>query len=92
MKYNEIKKKTKDELIDLLKNLKKENYNLRFQKNNGQLKSPSKFREIKKNIARFKTLMKTLPLKYEKISPEDKYLLQVIELVSEFITAIPAES
>ena len=32
MKYNEIKRKTKDELIDLLKNLKKENYNLRFQK------------------------------------------------------------
>ena len=32
MKYSEIKTKTKDELIDLLKNLKKENYNLRFQK------------------------------------------------------------
>ena len=27
-------------------------------------------------LTRFKTLMKTLPLKYEKISPEDKYLLQ----------------
>ena len=34
MKYSEIKKKTKDELIDLLKNLKKENYNMRFQKKN----------------------------------------------------------
>ena len=32
MKYNEKKRKTKDELIELLKNLKKENYNLRFQK------------------------------------------------------------
>ena len=37
MKYIEIKKKTKDELVDLLKNLKKESYNLRFQKKNGQL-------------------------------------------------------
>ena len=32
MKYLEINKKTKDELIDLLKDLKKEGYNLRFQK------------------------------------------------------------
>ena len=32
MKYLEINKKTKDELIDLLKDLKKESYNLRFQK------------------------------------------------------------
>ena len=32
MKYSEIKKKTNDEIDDLLKNLKKENYNLRFQK------------------------------------------------------------
>ena len=32
MKYTEIKKKTKDELNDLLIDLKKENYNLRFQK------------------------------------------------------------
>ena len=37
MKYSEIKKKTKDELTDLLIDLKKENYNLRFQKKNGQL-------------------------------------------------------
>ena len=37
MKYNEIKTKNKDEIIDLLKNLKKESYNLRFQKKNGQL-------------------------------------------------------
>ena len=32
MKYSEIKTKTKDELNDLLIDLKKENYNLRFQK------------------------------------------------------------
>ena len=34
MKYSEIKKKNKDELTDLLSDLKKENYNLRFQKKN----------------------------------------------------------
>ena len=32
MKFTEVKKKTKDELNDLLESLKKENYNLRFQK------------------------------------------------------------
>ena len=57
MKYNEIKKKTKDELIDLLKNLKKENYNLRFQKKNGQLEKTGRMDQVKKDIARIKTKM-----------------------------------
>ena len=55
MKYNEIKKKTKDELIDLLKNLKKESYNLRFQKKNGQLDKTGRIDQVKKDIARIKT-------------------------------------
>ena len=55
MKYIEIKKKTKDELIDMLKNLKKENYNLRFQKKNGQLEKTGRIEQLKKDIARIKT-------------------------------------
>ena len=55
MKYNEIKKKTKDELIDLLKNLKKESYNLRFQQKNGQLEKTGRIDQVKKDIARIKT-------------------------------------
>jgi len=55
MKYNEIKRKTKDELIELLKNLKKENYNLRFQKKNGQLEKTGRIDQVKKDIARIKT-------------------------------------
>ena len=50
MKYSEIKTKTKDELIDLLKNLKKENYNLRFQKKNGQLDKVGRIDQVKKDI------------------------------------------
>ena len=57
MKYNEIKKKTKDELIDLLKNLKKESYNLRFQQKNGQLDKTGRIDQVKKDIARIKTKM-----------------------------------
>jgi len=55
MKYNEIKKKTQDELDDLLKNLKKESYNLRFQKKNGQLDKTGRIKQVKKDIARIKT-------------------------------------
>ena len=55
MKYNEIKKKTKDELVDLLRNLKKESYNLRFQKKNGQLEKTGRIDQVKKDIARIKT-------------------------------------
>ena len=63
MKYNEIKKKTKDELIDLLKNLKKESYNLRFQKKNGQLEKTGRIRVVKKDIAKVKTKMKQIEVK-----------------------------
>jgi len=55
MKYNEIKKKTQDELDDLLKDLKKESYNLRFQKKNGQLDKTGRIKQVKKDIARIKT-------------------------------------
>ena len=55
MKYIEVKKKTKDELFDLLKDLDKENYNLRFQKKNGQLEKTGRIKQVKKDIARIKT-------------------------------------
>ena len=55
MKYLEINKKTKDELIDLLKDLKKETYNLRFQKKNGQLEKTGRIKQVTKDIARIKT-------------------------------------
>ena len=58
MKKKELSKLTKSEVIKNLENFKKDLFNLRFQKNNGQLKSPAKFKETRKNIARLKTLMK----------------------------------
>tara|TARA_B100000401_G_C52635861_1_gene638298 strand:+ start:366 stop:554 length:189 start_codon:yes stop_codon:yes gene_type:complete len=58
MKKKEIKKLSNTEILKNLDNFKKDLFNLRFQKNNGQLKNPSKFRETRKNIARLKTLMK----------------------------------
>ena len=58
MKKKELKKLTEAEMVKNLENLKKDLFNLRFQKNNGQLKNPSKFRETRKNIARLKTLLR----------------------------------
>ena len=51
MKYSEIKQKTDDELKSELLLLKKEQFNLRFQKSSGQLENFSKIRQIRKDIA-----------------------------------------
>ena len=60
MKYTEVNKKTKDELVDLLTDLKKESYNLRFQKKNGQLEKTARINVVKKDIAKIKTKMRQL--------------------------------
>ena len=57
MKKKEVKKLTKSEMLKNIEKLKKDLFNFRFQKINGQLKSPSKVREARKNIARLKTIM-----------------------------------
>ena len=57
MKKKEIKKLTEKELIDNIEKLKKDLFNFRFQKVNGQVKSPAKISETKKNIARLKTMI-----------------------------------
>jgi large subunit ribosomal protein L29 len=57
MKLKEIKKLTKDQLHKNLDKFKKDLFNLRFRKTNGQLTNPLKFRETKKIIARISTLI-----------------------------------
>ena len=57
MKKKEIKKLTKEESFKQLEKLKKDLFNIRFQKINGQIKNSSKISETKKNIARIKTLI-----------------------------------
>ena len=56
MKKKEIKKLTNKQIIENIDKLKKDLFNFRFQKVNGQIKSPAKITETKKNIARLKTL------------------------------------
>ena len=57
MKKSEIKKMTKEQALKDIEKLKKDLFNFRFQKVNGQIKSPSKINETKKTIARLKTYM-----------------------------------
>tara|TARA_B100001769_G_C21825763_1_gene448640 strand:- start:161 stop:367 length:207 start_codon:yes stop_codon:yes gene_type:complete len=49
--------KTKDELLDQLTLLRKEQFNLRFQIANGQNENPTRFRLIRREIASIKTII-----------------------------------
>ena len=57
MKKKELKKLTEKQKLENIIKLKKDLFNSRFQKVNGQIKSPSKISETKKNIARLKTMI-----------------------------------
>ena len=48
--------KTPDQLRDELTKLKKEQFNLRFQKATGQLEKTSRVKEVRRDIARIKTI------------------------------------
>ena len=57
MSKKKDKKLTPSQAIKDLEKSKKDLFNFRVQKINGQLKSPSKVKETKKNIARLKTFL-----------------------------------
>ncbi len=58
MKISDVRAKTPDELKDELVNLKKEQFNLRFQRATQQLESTSRVREVRRDIARVKTALR----------------------------------
>jgi large subunit ribosomal protein L29 len=57
MKKKEIKKMTKSQAQKDIDKFKKDLFNLRFQKINGQVTNTSKIKETKRNIARLKTFI-----------------------------------
>ena len=57
MKKNDLKKMTKAQALKDIDKYKKDLFNFRFQKINGQITNASKIKETKKNIARLKTLI-----------------------------------
>lgn len=58
MKANELKDYSDVELAGRLSELKEELFNLRFQMATGQLENPMRIREVRKNIARVKTVQR----------------------------------
>ena len=59
MKAEDIRTKTVDELTDQLASLKKEQFNLRFQKATGQIEKTHRVDQVRKDIARIKTILRT---------------------------------
>ncbi len=58
MKAADLKTKTEDELTDALLGLRKEQFNLRFQKASGQLENTARTRQVRRDIARIKTILR----------------------------------
>ena len=58
MKKKELNKLTKAQALKSLDIMKKDLFNLRFQKVNSQIENPAKINETKKTIARLKTLLR----------------------------------
>jgi len=54
---DDVRGKTADELGEQLTKLKKEQFNLRFQRANGQLENTGRVRSVRKEIARIETVM-----------------------------------
>lgn len=57
MKISEFRANSDDELQDKVRDLKKEAFNLRFQKASGQLENTARERQVRRDIARVKTVL-----------------------------------
>ena len=58
MKIDEVRRLTPDQLSEQLISLKKEQFNLRFQAATGQMEKTHRVNEIRKDIARIKTVLR----------------------------------
>ena len=56
MKADDIRAMSEDQMEDAVLNLKKERFNLRFQRATGQLENTSRLKEARRDIARIKTI------------------------------------
>ena len=57
MKASDLRPKTQDQLKEELGNLRKEAFNLRFQKDGGKLGKTGRVRQVRRDIARIKTVL-----------------------------------
>ena len=57
MKTADVRARTDDELTEQLETLGRESFNLRFQRANGQLENTTRVRQVRRDIARIKTVL-----------------------------------
>jgi large subunit ribosomal protein L29 len=55
-KFEELRTQSDDQLVDQLAELKREQFNLRFQAATNQIEKPSRVREVRRTIAKIRTL------------------------------------
>ncbi|AZT90007.1 50S ribosomal protein L29 [Caldicellulosiruptor changbaiensis] len=72
MKASKIREMTNQELHNELKKLKNELFNLRFQLATNQLENPMRIREVKRTIARIKTILRERELEQQKANKNAK--------------------
>ena len=65
MNTKEIRTKSNEELLKIVEEFKEELFDLRFKKATGQIENPMRIRELKKSIARIKTILT------ERVAKED---------------------
>ena len=63
MKINEIRKLSDEEITKEIESAKEELFNLRFSQATGSLEKPSRIRELRKLVARMKTVLRERELK-----------------------------
>jgi large subunit ribosomal protein L29 len=63
MKNKEIRDLTNEQLINKIEEYKEELFNLRFSQATGSLEKPSRIRELRKLVARMKTIIRERELK-----------------------------
>ena len=62
MKAKDIRALTTDQMLEKEKQYKEELFNLRFQQATGQLENTARLRQVRKNIARIKTILSEIEL------------------------------
>jgi large subunit ribosomal protein L29 len=72
MNISDVRALSADQINDEVLKLKKEQFNLRFQRATGQLEKPARFREIRRTIARLQTIARERVLGKEPAAPRAK--------------------
>jgi large subunit ribosomal protein L29 len=67
MKADELRGKDREELLEELLNLRREQFNLRMQQATGQLSRSDQYRKVRRNIARVKTVLREGELKPRRV-------------------------